>query len=406
MNCRVCGAKIADGAEVCISCGAVQQIVGDAVDYEVPEPIEIPSDVSVVDVAYDPEDNLYAPEQGVANKRNIAVLLGVAVLLVVCAAGIAFAINALRLGSAAQTQENEVVAQDATPSVGVMSMTPASSSQAYVVSIPIVAEGLTDEGSRIPVHVQGTANGGEAVAQDAYVSHDGSGLSLAAGTYEIRILESPISSDGVLYRVTGDTRSLRVEEGGACTVTPEDPFVCAPMLAQDVADEQIEAAITRILNDPERRDRATALRDAAYGRRNGALANYAVQGAGEYDETSYAAQASEADSQWDADAAYDASGIAFETYDSDASYESNDYSYDDANSYDYGADSEGDDSGDSSDAESSVDTTETTTGDSDDASESVDGGDSSDFADEAAADVGTGEDGSMGSEVDPDSAEF
>ena len=398
MNCRVCGAEIADGAEVCTSCGAVQQIDDGAVDYEVPEPIEIPSDVSVVDVAYDPEDNLYAPEQGAANKRNIAVLLGIAVLLVVCAAGIAFAINALRLGGAAQTQENEVVAQDATPSVGVVSTTPASSSQAYVVSIPIVAEGLTDEGSRIPVHVHGTANGGEAVAQDAYVSHDGSGLSLAAGTYEIRILESPISSDGVLYRVTGDTRSLRVEEGGACMVTPEGPFVCAPMLAQDVTDAQIEAAITRILNDPERRDRATTLRDAAYGHRNDALADYAVQSEGEYDETDYSdysAQELDADSQWDMGAAYDATGITPDAYGSDTSYDANGYGYDDAsNDDDYGADSESGDPGDSSDAESDVDTAEATTDDSDIASEPADDGDSS----------GSPED--VGTDADADAVEY
>ena len=312
MNCKSCGAEIADGAEVCAVCGMTQQ--------------------------------------SAAGMRHKTLLVCVTAFAALCVVGAAYAFNAFRTQDAAQTKESVAVEQDVSPSVGVVSVVPAASAQTHEVVVPIVAEGLTDAGGRIPIHVQGTTDRGESLAQESYLSYDGTGLSLPAGTYAIRILESPISYDGALYRVSGDTRSVKVEASGAFAVTPEGPLTCVPMSALDVTNEQIEAAVTWILRDSERVSAASMLRDAAYGRREHSLGASAGPSAEEYGDDGY--------SEFALEEGYDAVGMMPDASYDDASYYADEYndgtvSYEYDQAYGYSVD-EGS-GGDSSDVDDSYD---------------------------------------------------
>ena len=118
--------------------------------------------------------------------------------------------------------------------------------------VPVQASGLDESGSRIPVHVKGLTSGGMSVDQNGYVNHEGKGLSLEQGTYEVSVVGSPISSSGVIYNVPTTSATVEVSAEGGSSYTTGTLLALTPVDAASVTDEQIEAARQWVAGDSER----------------------------------------------------------------------------------------------------------------------------------------------------------
>ncbi len=154
-----------------------------------------------------------------------------------------------------------------------------STQSAYVASdlvkqgeliVPVQASGLDVSGSRIAVHVKGLTSGGKPVDQDGFVTHEGKGLALEQGMYEVTAVGSPISSSGVLYNLPAAGVSVEVSAEGGSSYTTEALLALTPVDAASVTDDQIEAARAWILKDPERSSLADHLAESARQRRDAA----------------------------------------------------------------------------------------------------------------------------------------
>ena len=135
------------------------------------------------------------------------------------------------------------------------------------IVVPVQASGLDASGSRIAVHVKGLSSGGATVEKDGFVNHEGKGLSLEQGMYEVTVVGSPISSTGVIYNLPATGVSVEVTAQGGSSYTTSASLALTPVDAASVTDEQIEAARQWILNDPERASSADQLAEAARQRR-------------------------------------------------------------------------------------------------------------------------------------------
>ena len=111
----------------------------------------------------------------------------------------------------------------------------------YQIVASVKAPGLTGGGTRIPVRVQGKDARGNEVSQDAYLSHDGTGLSLPAGSYDVTVQGSPITADGGLYYVDNTVLSLEVPEAAdpnAVLEVPADQTIALRPKPDDEVTEQ------------------------------------------------------------------------------------------------------------------------------------------------------------------------
>ncbi|MDO4807827.1 MAG: hypothetical protein Q4A07_11340, partial [Coriobacteriales bacterium] len=140
------------------------------------------------------------------------------------------------------------------------------------VAIPVSVPGLDAKGSRIPVHVSGQTSSGVAVDEDAYIGHDGNGLLLEPGTYDVRAVGSPISADGVLYTIPDKSITVNFVDGLVFTKNSSEKITLREISAEDTTIAQINAAYEWVTKDPERSDRAEELLEAARNRRAEAVA--------------------------------------------------------------------------------------------------------------------------------------
>lgn len=140
------------------------------------------------------------------------------------------------------------------------------------VAVPVSIPSLDDRGSRIPVHVSGKTESGVEINEDAYISHDGNGLKLEVGTYEVRAAGSPISVDGVIYVVPDKSITITFVDGLVFTQNTSEKLTFTEIAPQDMTLAQINAAYDWAAKDPERGDRAGSLLEAARKRRSAAVA--------------------------------------------------------------------------------------------------------------------------------------
>lgn len=140
------------------------------------------------------------------------------------------------------------------------------------VAVPLNIPSLDDRGSRIPVHVSGKTESGVEINEDAYISHDGNGLKLEVGTYEVRAAGSPISVDGVIYVVPDKSITITFVDGLVFTQNTSEKLTFTEIAPQDMTLAQINAAYDWAAKDPERGDRAGSLLEAARKRRAEAVA--------------------------------------------------------------------------------------------------------------------------------------
>ena len=156
---------------------------------------------------------------------------------------------------------------DSTSSVKQATEKSAAVTNKVQVVLPVVAEGLNENGSRIPVHVSGTDANKTSVDVNGFVDQTGAGLELLPGTYEARIVASPISENGVLYRVPDGVLTVTVNADGKVVVAPEGGNLTLTALAAgDVTEENLEIARTWIEKDPQRSQLANTLVERAHAR--------------------------------------------------------------------------------------------------------------------------------------------
>lgn len=117
----------------------------------------------------------------------------------------------------------------------------------HAVVVPLATTGFdTSTGTRLPVQVSGTDADG-AVDEVQFVNDDGSGLSLARGSYELSFPASPIAADGTLYTVPQVRATLTIGDdvapGSSVTLGSDQPLEVRPVDdAASVTDEQLQAA--------------------------------------------------------------------------------------------------------------------------------------------------------------------
>lgn len=133
-----------------------------------------------------------------------------------------------------------------------------------VVKVNVDVPDLGEEGSRVPLHVEGELRDGTSYAQDLFLMPGETNFRLPVGLYEVSVPASPINAEGYLYTYAEKTLLLAIGDDGTVTYDPND-FVFAFELkdTDDTTYADIDEATDWMLKDPERVGVAEELADKA-----------------------------------------------------------------------------------------------------------------------------------------------
>lgn len=139
--------------------------------------------------------------------------------------------------------------------------------QPHKVTVSIQASGYSDSDTRIPIQVTGSTYGSSNVDELFFVNAAGEGIELPKGEYELSVPASPLTQDGILYKVPNETVSLVVpkETGDDDEVDARESSIVTmeKNTAADESDEDINKAYEYAMKDPEQTDQANQLRQKA-----------------------------------------------------------------------------------------------------------------------------------------------
>lgn len=285
MFCPQCGSKQPDDAQFCAQCGApldTAQDAGDASEPQVasepaesPEPEAAPAESDAA-ASTAPAATSPAPAEKPKRKSHrTAIIAGAVAAALVCGGGIGGFVwwqgEQARIAEEARVEAEQKAAYEA-------------AHQTYPITLEIQCDGLdTSTGTKIPLHVTGTDFEGNAVDELFFTDQNAAGVELMRGDYTFDIPASPIAADGTIYDVSASgAGSLggRVDDDGTFLV--QNALWLDPIDAADVTDDEIEAAYDMAVQGGC--ENADELRDAAYARRDEALAKDAL---GAYEAASY-----------------------------------------------------------------------------------------------------------------------
>lgn len=299
MFCPQCGSKQPDDAQFCAQCGAPLSAVNDAGEAaeaaptggaksagaaaetaaaptpaESPEPEAAPA--SPAAPAGEPAATSPAPAEKPKRKSHrTAIIAGAVAAALVCGGGIG--------GFVWWQGEQERIAEEARVEAEQKAAYEAAH-QTYPITLEIQCDGLdTSTGTKIPLHVTGTDFEGNEVDELFFTDQNATGVELMRGDYTFDIPASPIAADGTIYDVSASGASGlggRVDDDGSFLV--QNALWLDPIDAADVTDDEIEAAYDMAVQGGCKN--ADELRDAAYARRDEALAKDAL---GAYEAASY-----------------------------------------------------------------------------------------------------------------------
>ncbi len=141
---------------------------------------------------------------------------------------------------------------------------------AVAVTLP---EGASADGVLIPLSVEGTEEGGAAVSKVVAVTPEGTGLSLAPGSYQVAPAADVIAGDGSYLASQGMSFGITVGKDSAVDATldaSEANFQYQTVDESKVTDDQISAATDALAaagvesaTVASAKDKATAVRDEA-----------------------------------------------------------------------------------------------------------------------------------------------
>ena len=217
MFCPNCGAKVDDAAVFCVKCGAPLKGADPARGLAPSVPVS---------PGTSPEEPGASKPKKRRSRAKTAIVASVVVLLLAGggAAGYYFGVHvpAQRQAAAQKLSDKRAHAK-------------------VHVTLAVSGDGWdTSAGSsRLPVHVTGTNADGD-YDETQYVSSDGTGLELIAGSYELAVPASPIAADGSLFEVSGD--SIALDIAADTDIDPNSPDVPAnPDEVSDVPDSDYDA---------------------------------------------------------------------------------------------------------------------------------------------------------------------
>ncbi len=331
MFCPQCGSKQPDDAQFCAQCGAPLSAANDAGEAaeaaptggaksagaaaetaaaptpaESPEPEAAPAPVAETVVmpaaaaadaagepgpaaaakATEPEAAPASPAAPVATSpapaekpkrksHRTAIIAGAVAAALVCGGGIG--------GFVWWQGEQERIAEEARVEAEQKAAYEAAH-QTYPITLEIQCDGLdTSTGTKIPLHVTGTDFEGNAVDELFFTDQNATGVELMRGDYTFEIAASPIAADGTIYDVSASGAGGlggRVDDDGSFLT--QNALWLDPIDAANVTDDEIEAAYDMAVQGGC--ENADELRDAAYARRDEALAKDAL---GAYEAASY-----------------------------------------------------------------------------------------------------------------------
>ena len=143
----------------------------------------------------------------------------------------------------------------------------------HPVTFMVSIDGLDSDASRIPVSITGTDVEGNKVERVMFLARSGVDTELAAGTYQVRVVGSPIASDGTIYQYDENPVSFTIEAGlapGAEFALGSDQVLYfAPIAADEVTNRQISNAVAWAKRDDTLRN-ADKLEQAAKARQRAA----------------------------------------------------------------------------------------------------------------------------------------
>lgn len=193
MYCTNCGAKVRDDASFCPNCG-----------WSVPRKSERPGNAArnssnSLASSDKPAIETMSAKQERLKHRATRVKVSVACILLV---SIAVTGALLYMHSTAGFDGNRDISEgeDST------TLTP------QPVSIVINAPGYSSSATRIPLHIMGTDLAGAEIDTTEYVGVDDTSLQLSPGTYQVKVLASPILENGSVYQVPDDPIELSVPD--------------------------------------------------------------------------------------------------------------------------------------------------------------------------------------------------
>ena len=146
----------------------------------------------------------------------------------------------------------------------------AQAAKTYGVPLVVNAEGLdTKKGTKIPVHATGVNSKGNKVDSVFYGGSSSSDIALNPGDYSLAIEASPIAEDGTIYDTEDAGTKVNIAKDGKVVVEKE--ITIEPIPAEEVTDEQIEAAFNAAKDSGIDAAKLDDLKDKAQKRRDDAV---------------------------------------------------------------------------------------------------------------------------------------
>lgn len=147
----------------------------------------------------------------------------------------------------------------------------AQEAKTYGVPIVVNAKGLdTEKGTKIPVHATGKDSKGNDVDSVFYGGSSSSDIALKPGDYSLAIAASPIAEDGTIYDTKDAVTRVSIAKDGKTDVEKE--ITIEPIPAEEVTDEQIEAAYNAAKDSGIDISKLDELKERAQKRRDDAVA--------------------------------------------------------------------------------------------------------------------------------------
>lgn len=139
--------------------------------------------------------------------------------------------------------------------------------QTHPIYVSIDAEGYSDKDTLIPLQISGTNLDGEEVSEVQFVDRIGTGIELMKGTYTLTIPASPLTSDGLLYKVPETSFCISLpndlEPGSPYDATEHITATLSKASALDETDAMIQVAYDYALMDESQRAKADELHAVA-----------------------------------------------------------------------------------------------------------------------------------------------
>ena len=152
----------------------------------------------------------------------------------------------------------------------------AQAAKAYGVPLVVNAKGLdTDRGTKISVHATGKDSKDNGVDSVFYIGSSSSNIALKPGDYSLAIEASPIAEDGTIYDTKDAVTKVSIAKDGKTDVEKE--ITIEPIPAEEVTDEQIEAAYNAAKDSGIDASKLDDLKEKAQKRRNDAVAAKKVE---------------------------------------------------------------------------------------------------------------------------------